>query len=82
VARVDLRDAPEATVNELENLRAYLATLDERHLRYAEEYADELSLGEPAPSSAGLERLVVREIRRRVWLEWRRRIEAMGSGRR
>jgi hypothetical protein len=69
-------------VSSLEALRSFLEGLDERHRLYAQEYADELAVGDPAPSSAGLDRATVREIRRRIWLEWRRRIESMGSARR
>lgn len=65
----------------VDSLRAFVERLDERHRAYAEAYADELSLGEPAPSSAGLDRATVREIRRRLWQEWRRRIESMGGSR-
>ena len=62
----------------VDSLRSFLEGLDERHRRYAQEYADELSCAEPAPSSAGLDRATVREIRRRIWQEWRRRIESTG----
>ena len=69
-------------MTELEILRSYLCSLDEAHLAYAQAYADELSMGEPPPSSAGLERERVREIRHRIWREWRRRIELMPGTRR
>lgn len=68
-------------MSEIDNLRVFLAGLDERHRRYAQEYADELAVGDPAPASTGLDRATVREIRRRVWAEWRRRIQAMGGRR-
>lgn len=66
---------------EVENLRSYLEGLDEAHRRYAQEYADELAVGDPAPVSSGLDRLIVREVRRRIWKEWRRRITAMPGSR-
>lgn len=69
-------------MNELEGLQVFLGSLDEAHLAYARAYADELAVGDPAPSSAGLDRATVREIRRRVWQEWRRRIDAMPGSRR
>lgn len=55
----------------------FLERLDEKHNRYAREYADQLAVGDPAPSAVGLDRHVVREIRRRIWQEWRRRIDSM-----
>jgi hypothetical protein len=64
------------------DIREYLATLDADHRAYAQGYADELSLGDPAPSNAGLNRQIVREIRRRVWAEWRRRMSMMPGQRR
>ena len=63
--------------NETEELRRWVAELDPRHRALAQAYADQLALGEPAPSSAGLDRATVREIRRRLWNEWRRRIASM-----
>ena len=66
--------------DELDNyqdVRGFLRGLDERHRLYALAYAEELSLGEPAPSSRGLDRETVREIRRRMWAEWQRRLRAM-----
>lgn len=65
-----------------EELRRFLDGLDEPHFRYAQAYGDQLSLGDPKPSSAGLDRDTVREIRRLVWAEWRRRIAAMPGSRR
>lgn len=62
-------------------IRDFLRGLDERHRLYALQYAEQLSLGEPAPSNVGLERELVREIRRRVWGEWSRRIRAMPGSR-
>lgn len=70
--------------NELDRyveLRQYLAGLDERHRLYALEYAEQLSMGEPAPSAAGLDRAIVREVRRRIWEEWLTRIRAMPGSR-
>lgn len=66
---------------ERQNLVEWLERLDARHRRYAQEYADELALGDPKPSSKGLDRATVREIRRRIWAEWRRRIDAMPGSR-
>lgn len=66
--------------NELDryvDTRSYLLSLDEAHRLYALEYAEQLSMGESAPSARGLDRATVREIRRRMWQEWRRRIDAM-----
>lgn len=63
------------------SVREFLAGLDERHRAYAQAYADELSLGEPAPSQAGLDGETVREIRRRIWEEWSTRIRAMPGSR-
>lgn len=64
------------------DLQQFLGRLDERHLAYAWAYADQLAVGDPAPSAAGLDRQVVRQIRERVWREWRRRIDAMPGSRR
>lgn len=63
-------------------LRDWLRRLDGPHRQYALGYAEQLSLGEPAPPTAGLDRAMVREIRLRVWQEWRRRIDAMPGKRR
>lgn len=65
----------------VDSLRAFVEGLDERHRAYAQAYSEELDEGGPAPSSAGLDRATVREIRRRLWQEWRRRIAAMGGSR-
>lgn len=70
--------------NELDaylELRDYLRGLDEVHRLYALQYSEQLSLGEPAPSSVGLDRETVRAIRKRIWDEWRRRIDAMPGSR-
>ncbi len=66
----------------VDSVRAFLERLDEPHRRYAQQYADQLAVGDPAPSAVGLERDQVRRIRQVIWSEWRRRIDAMGGGRR
>lgn len=69
-------------MTELDNLRAFLATLDERHLAYARAYSDELSLGEVPPLiGPELDAATVAEIRKRVRAEWRRRTAAIGRRR-
>jgi hypothetical protein len=68
-------------MGELETLRDFIESLDEDHRAYAQAYADEIAVGDPKPSAAGLDRPTVREIRRRIWVEWRRRMQAMPGSR-
>lgn len=44
------------------------------YLRYAVAFGDQLSMGDPAPSAVGLDQEAVRDIRRIVSAEWRRRV--------
>lgn len=69
-----------------EELQTWLGSLDQVHLNYASAYADELSVGDPPPSPAGLNPALVAEIRKRLNAEWRARwqrganIRAAGGG--